>query len=159
MNKDWFIILILVILAGGVSYFVLRPGAPLPQGGVMASTTSEFPATTTFSGANAEASISISSPNAGDLVSSPLIVNGEATSSWYVEGQFPVILEDANGNIIVQTSANAEENSTSSKFISFSATLNFTQPQTATGTLILENKNSSGDPSRNQSASIPVRFQ
>src|SRR3989338_9226678 len=43
--------------------------------------------------------IKVASPRANDLVTSPLLIKGEARGNWYFEASFPVNLFDENGEI------------------------------------------------------------
>lgn len=96
------------------------------------------------------------SPN--QIVSSPLVVQGEARGYWYFEASFPVELVDGNGKQLVITPAQAKGEWMTTEFVPFSVTLNFSKPTTATGTLILRNDNPSGLPENQEELRIPVRF-
>lgn len=103
--------------------------------------------------------IRITSPQTGQLVTSPLSVTGEARGPWYFEASFPLKLLDANGKLLVQTHAQAQGEWMTTEFVAFTSTLSFTTPATATGTLVLEKDNPSGEPQHDDSRSIPVRFK
>lgn len=121
--------------------------------------TSSSAATVSSSSATAASeNIQVTAPHAGTLVSSPLTVTGQAKGTWYFEASFPVRLLDGNGNEIAITPAQAQGDWMTTDFVPFVATLSFTKPATPTGTLILENDNPSGDPSRAMQIAIPVRF-
>jgi hypothetical protein len=95
----------------------------------------------------------------GDLVTSPLKVTGEA-QNWYFEAVFGASLLDGNGKDLDPGShAEAQGDWTAEGFIPFEATFNFPAPETATGTLILENDNPSGLPEMSEKVRIPVRFR
>ena len=95
----------------------------------------------------------------GDLVTSPLTVTGEA-QNWYFEAVFGAQLLDGNGKDLDPGShAEAQGDWTAGGFIPFEATFNFPAPETATGTLILENDNPSGLPEMSEKVRIPVRFR
>jgi hypothetical protein len=98
------------------------------------------------------------SVNSGDLVTSPLKVTGEA-QNWYFEAVFGASLLDGNGKELVAGQAQAQGDWTTGGFIPFEANLNFAMPETATGTLILENDNPSGLPEMSEKVRIPVRFR
>jgi hypothetical protein len=98
-------------------------------------------------------------------VASPLSVVGQARGTWYFEGDFPVRLEDAQGNVLARGIAAAQldpndPNATSmtEDFVPFQAELSFSPPATATGTLVLERDNPSGLPENADELRIPVRF-
>lgn len=95
-----------------------------------------------------------------ELVTSPLIVRGEATAGWYFEASFPVKLLDANGKVLAQAPATTTDDWTDMNgFHPFtSSALTFTTT-TATGTLVLHNDNPSGLAKYDQEVRIPVRFK
>lgn len=102
--------------------------------------------------------IRVDAPKAGDLVTSPLRVTGEARGNWYFEASFPVTLKDANGKVLVAHYAQAEGEWMTTEFVPFLSTLEFAKPTTATGTLVLQNDNPSGLPELSKQIEIPVRF-
>lgn len=102
--------------------------------------------------------IHVTSPTPHVTVASPLGVQGEAVGGWYFEASFPITLKDAHGTVLANVPAQAIGNWMTSSFVPFSAVLTFTTPATTTGTLILQNDNPSGDPSRSKQIEIPVNF-
>lgn len=98
----------------------------------------------------------LKTPHANDVVKSPLLVEGEA-GGWYFEGEFPVRLLDASGNEITWGSAIAQGDWMTTDFVPFKATLTFTAPASATGTLVFEASNPRGNGS-SRTAQIPVKF-
>jgi hypothetical protein len=97
-------------------------------------------------------------PLSGTKVTSPLVVSGRARGNWYFEASFPVKLLDGNGNQIAIAPAQAIGNWMTTDYVPFSVTLTFPTPATATGTLILQKDNPSGEPQFDDSVSIPVTF-
>lgn len=97
-------------------------------------------------------------PSPNDTVTSPLKVTGEARGTWYFEASFPVKLTDTNGTVIATGIAQAQSDWMTEEFVPFEAQLEFTTPQTDTGTLILQRDNPSSLPEHDASISIPVRF-
>ncbi|HVW67087.1 MAG TPA: Gmad2 immunoglobulin-like domain-containing protein [Candidatus Peribacteraceae bacterium] len=102
--------------------------------------------------------IHVTSPLPGATVVSPLGVQGEAVGNWYFEASFPITIKDAHGVVLGQGPAQAIGNWMTTGFVPFAATLPFSTPTTATGTLILQNDNPSGDPSMSKEIDIPVKF-
>jgi hypothetical protein len=100
----------------------------------------------------------VDAPQPGQAVSSPLVVRGSARGPFYFEATFPVTLLDGNGQRLVQSYAQAQGEWMTNDWVPFTATLAFPAPTTATGTLVLENANPSGDPARALSRRIDVRF-
>lgn len=103
--------------------------------------------------------IKVSSPKESSKIESPLLVKGEARGSWYFEGSFPIRVFDANNKELGVVPAKAIGNWMTKEFVPFEAVLTFNKPNTKTGTLVLQKDNPSGDPDKDDSFSIPVRFQ
>ncbi|MCX6703458.1 MAG: Gmad2 immunoglobulin-like domain-containing protein [Candidatus Zambryskibacteria bacterium] len=102
--------------------------------------------------------IQVASPEKNSKVSSPLVVKGKARGTWYFEASFPVRLLDANGKELAVAPAQAQGEWMTEDFVPFSVSLTFKKPSTATGTLILEKDNPSGEPMNDRSIKIPVTF-
>ncbi len=102
--------------------------------------------------------IRVSSPLPDTLVTSPLIVRGEARGNWYFEASFPVKIFDAKGKQLGIIPARALGDWMTTEFVPFETTLAFENPATETGTLVLQKDNPSGLPENADSLSIPVRF-
>jgi len=102
--------------------------------------------------------IKVFSPFPDEVVASPLTIQGVARGNWYFEASFPVRLFDATGKEMAVIPAQAQGEWMTTDFVPFSVTLNFITPTTATGTLVLEKDNPSGEPQFDDSISIPVRF-
>ena len=102
--------------------------------------------------------IRVNTPHAHAAITSPLVVTGQARGIWYFEASFPVKLLDGNGAVLAQAPAQAQGEWMTTEFVPFRATLTFTRPTTATGTLMLQKDNASGLPKHDDSISIPVNF-
>ncbi|MBN2072319.1 MAG: Gmad2 immunoglobulin-like domain-containing protein [Actinobacteria bacterium] len=102
--------------------------------------------------------IRVTSPEPDEMVSSPLLVKGEARGTWFFEATFPVKLIDADGNIILSHYAGAEGEWMTKDFVPFSAELIFENPPVKTGILVLERNNPSDLPENDASITIPVKF-
>lgn len=102
--------------------------------------------------------IRVSSPLPNQLVSSPLVIRGEARGGWYFEASFPVELVDGNGKRLAIAPAQAQGEWMTRDYVPFSLTLTFQNSTTSTGTLILRNDNPSGLPENQEELRIPVRF-
>ena len=103
------------------------------------------------------ADIHVSEPDANTVVSSPLTVRGEARGTWYFEASFPVRLLDSSGNELAVAPAQAQDDWMTIDFVPFEVTLTYTTTS-ATGSLVLEKDNPSGEPQNAASIVIPVRF-
>jgi len=102
--------------------------------------------------------IEINKPEANMDVSSPLKIRGQAKDHWYFEGQFPIELYDAQGNLLAKTVAHAQEDETSSEFVPFKATVPFDSPGDQRGKLVFERANPSGLSENEMQYSQPVIF-
>ncbi len=105
--------------------------------------------------------VKLTSPTDGQEIQSPLTVEGEASGSWFFEGDFPVILTDWDGRIIAQGIATAEGDWMTENYVPFKATLEFTPDTTVSnrGSLILKKDNPSGLPQYDDAFEITVFFK
>lgn len=102
--------------------------------------------------------IVVDSPRAYEKISSPLVVMGRARGTWYFEASFPVKLFDDNGKELVAVPAQAKTNWMTTDLVEFSVVLNFSNPATQKGYIILEKDNPSGLPENADELKIPVSF-
>lgn len=102
--------------------------------------------------------IRVASPGPGEMIRSPLIVQGEARGYWFFEASFPIHLFDANGKEIAINIAQAQNEWMTTDFVPFSATMQFQKPQTKTGTLVFKKDNPSGLSEHDDELRIPVLF-
>lgn len=100
----------------------------------------------------------LSTPLPGQVVTSPLLVAGEARGPWFFEASFPVYLLDANGDTLVVKPAQAEGEWMTENYVPFKVVLEFTAPASATGTLLLKKDNASGLPEHDNELRVPIRF-
>lgn len=103
--------------------------------------------------------IRLHSPEPGSLVSSPIVLSGEARGYWFFEADAPVFLYDAEGGEIANSFISADGEWTTEDFVSFEGRLEFGAPETDAGTLVFRNANASGDVERDIQLRIPVRFE
>ncbi|OHA91266.1 MAG: hypothetical protein A2758_02260 [Candidatus Zambryskibacteria bacterium RIFCSPHIGHO2_01_FULL_49_18] len=102
--------------------------------------------------------IRVASPLPGAIVSSPLIVTGEARGNWFFEATFPIRIEDENGIVLGNHYAEAQGDWMTTNFVPFVGFLTFSTSTTATGNLVLEKDNPSGLPENAAEVRVPVRF-
>lgn len=102
--------------------------------------------------------IRLDSPHPGDLITSPLMIRGEARGNWFFEASFPVILTNWDGLIIAQGTATAKGDWMTENFVPFEAVLKFDVQQSYSnrGSLILKKDNPSGLPANDDALEIPV---
>jgi hypothetical protein len=102
--------------------------------------------------------IVISSPKAGDIISNPLIVSGEARGNWYFEASFPVQILDADGRELGIAPATAQGEWMTEGFVPFTGTIEFATSTTPTGTIVFHKDNPSGMRQYDDKREIPIRF-
>jgi hypothetical protein len=102
--------------------------------------------------------IKITEPKANQAISSPVTIKGEARGTWFFEASFPARLVDSNGKILAQEPAQAKGEWMTEDFVPFEVTLSFSDPETTSGTLILQKDNPSGLPEYDDKIEIPVLF-
>jgi len=110
-------------------------------------------------GVTEQKKIRVEEPQSEQVITSPLMIKGEARGSWYFEADFPVKLVDANGKSLAEAAAQAQGEWMSENFVPFEVELDFETPQTDTGTLILKKANPSGLPEKANQVKIPVKFK
>lgn len=101
--------------------------------------------------------IKVDFPTANSIVSSPLIIVGQARGTWYFEASFPVALQDKNGNVLAQGIATAQSDWMVENFVPFIAKLEFTQPvENTEAVLLLKRDNPSGLPEYDATLEMPL---
>lgn len=164
--------IVIIVIGAGLGYWALNrndpTGVPTPTPTVpISSTPTATPtaaptATPTPSPsptpAQYEDLLKVTAPLPSASVASPLVVSGSARGTWYSEAVFPVVLLDGTGQQIAQGQAQAQGEWMTEAYVPFTATLTFTKPATATGTLVLKKDNPSGLPANDKSLSIPIKF-
>ena len=111
--------------------------------------------------------VHVTSPAAGAVITSPLMITGEARGTWFFQASLPVMLLDANraavmnagGMEVAAVAAQADGEWMTEDFVPFSATIPFTAPATNAGFLVVSKDNPSGLPENDMSVEIPVRFR
>ncbi len=103
--------------------------------------------------------IIVTYPMPDQLITSPLTITGEARGTWFFEANFSVSLLDSNENVLALHYAETDEEWMTQDFISFISTIEFDDPETATGFLILEKNNPSDLREHDAQLIIPVRFK
>ena len=95
---------------------------------------------------------------AGDEVTFPFTLTGEARGSWYFEGSFPVRVEDGSGDNVVEHSAQAQGEWMTEDFVPFAAILSPSGAiPSGEATLVIEKANASGLPEHADAIRIPIR--
>jgi len=104
--------------------------------------------------------IILDSVHAGDYISSPLTITGQARGTWFFEASFPVFLVNWDGLIIAQGIATAKDDWMTENFVPFEVTLEFDKPDYKdNGALIFKKDNPSGLPQYDDALEIPIFFK
>ena len=102
--------------------------------------------------------VHVAEPLPGTTVPSTFTVTGEARGPWYFEASFPVSLEDTEGNVIVETHAEAQGEWMTEDFVPFTATLDATPLRGKDAVLVVKNDNPSGLPENEKEVRIPIHI-
>ncbi len=108
--------------------------------------------------------IRINTPRPNQVITSPLLIEGEVRGNWFFEGDFPVILTNWDGLIIAEGFVTTKEEWMTEDFITFEGILEFEKPEIINGfsnrgTLILRKDNPSGLPEYDDALEIPILLQ
>lgn len=104
--------------------------------------------------------IRLTTPKPNQVISSPLIIEGEARGNWFFEASFPVVLTNWDGLIIAQGIATAKGEWMTTDFVPFTAKLEFKNPTYKNnGVLILRKDNPSGLPEYDNALEISIVFR
>lgn len=102
--------------------------------------------------------IKVNGPAINEVVTSPLLVSGEAKGSWYFEATFPIEVRDGNGRVIGQSFVTAQSDWMKDALVPFTGMIAFTPPTTTSGSLVLRKDNPSGLPENALEIRIPIKF-
>lgn len=102
--------------------------------------------------------IRVDLPLVNQTISSPLAVKGEARGPWFFEASFPIKLYNEKGDLISTGIAQAQDDWMTNDFVPFEAFINFNNPQTEKGVLVLEKSNPSGLAENRAELKINVSF-
>lgn len=103
-------------------------------------------------------SIQVSTPQPGQIITSPLTITGQAKGPWFFEATFPIELFDANNKSLGKNFATAQGEWMTESFVPFTSTITFEKPSTVKGKLIIKNANPSGLTENEKELVIPVVF-
>ncbi|MDD5711067.1 MAG: GerMN domain-containing protein [Candidatus Colwellbacteria bacterium] len=151
MNKILLAVAIFAIIIGGYLFFF----AELT---IAPEISDQSEMTASYIPESSKEMIIVSSPAPGDIITSPLAIQGEARGYWFFEASFPVRLLDDNGAVLAQGIAETPLNWMTEDFVSFRVNLQFDKPATEKGMLVLEKNNPSDMPENDGAVLIPVIF-
>lgn len=97
-------------------------------------------------------------PLPGQLVSSPLMIRGEARGTWFFEASFPVRLEGQDGQVLAEGYVSTQNDWMTEDFIYFEGRLDFEIPADKIGTLVLIKDNPSGLPEYDDELRVALDF-
>lgn len=158
MNKKTSLLYGLPILIAAVGYFIMTslPGMLKPSSG--SSNKGEKQIQNINAQKQKADSIILESPKEGQMVNSPLIIEGQARGTWYFEANFPITLRDANGREIATGVATALNDWMTLEFVPFTSTIKFSKPTTKQGDIVLHKANASDLEDKEDSLIVPVTF-
>ena len=102
--------------------------------------------------------VTVTTPARNAVITSPLNVSGEVPGSWSFEASFGTRLIDSRGTLLAESPASLQGDWMTDDLVPFTATMEFENPVTKTGALVLLNANPSGLPENEDTIVIPVRF-
>jgi hypothetical protein len=106
-----------------------------------------------------EGEVKLITPAVGSVVTSPLVVKGEAKGYWFFEANLPIFIEDANGKVLAQAGAQAQGEWMTTESVPFTGTLTFNPGTSVNGFIVVKNDNPSGLPENEKSFRFPIRFK
>lgn len=91
-------------------------------------------------------------------ITSPVEIEGEARGIWYYEGNFPINIEDEEGNLLGQGIAQAQGDWMTEEFVPFHAVVTFDPKEESNGVAVFKKNNPSDLEEYDESIKIPVKF-
>lgn len=114
----------------------------------------QFPEKLEVSSAKEE--IELETPEPFQVVKSPISVSGQARGSWFFEADFPLRVENKEGELVTSTFVTTTEEWMTEEFVSFKKDIDYEHPSAGYSYLILEKANPSGLPENSDELRIPV---
>ncbi len=102
--------------------------------------------------------VQVTLPQAGSVVTSPLMIEGSAPGPWFFEASLPVTLKAEDGTVLARGAAQAQSSWQTIERVDFATTLEFEKSTHTDGVLIFEKDNPSGLPEHSGSYEMEVRF-
>ena len=96
------------------------------------------------------------SVKAGQEISGPLVVEGEAAGVWFFEASFPIKIIDERGNVLGSSFVRAEGDWMTENFVPFRGEITYASKAVSKGFLILSKDNPSGLAQYDRQVKIPV---
>lgn len=125
----------------------------------------EFAQCPAFNGTSHNDLIRLYNIKEGDVITSPLVLEGEARGTWFFEASFPVSIVNWDGLIIAEHYASAEGEWMTTDYVPYTSTIEFESPYNEgdpdfmkRGAIILQKDNPSGLPEHDDALEIPIMF-
>lgn len=165
LSLKTFIIIILTVIAGAVFFIFYNNNKEAPAYCTMeaklcsdGSYVGRVGSDCEFAACPKEDLIFVENPRAYEEISSPMFIKGKARGVWFFEGDFPIRLENENGETLAIAIATAKDEWMTTDFVDFEAKLDFPVPVTQNGYLVFERDNPSGLPENSDELNVPVVF-
>ncbi|RJQ34158.1 hypothetical protein C4566_02420 [Candidatus Parcubacteria bacterium] len=102
--------------------------------------------------------IVVAQPQENAEIASPLMVEGKARGNWFFEASFPISVYNSEDEKLATGIAQAKGEWMTEDFVDFDAQIEFANPGTGTGYLLLQRDNPSGLPENDAVLKIPIKF-
>jgi hypothetical protein len=109
--------------------------------------------------------IQVDAPAVGEVVTSPLVLSGQAKGFWYFEASAPVEILDWEGNVIATSFVTAQGDWMTEDFVPFTGNISFISPYTPgdpvawkQGSIVFKKDNPSGLPENDAQFIVPIQF-
>jgi hypothetical protein len=103
--------------------------------------------------------IKVTNPTSQQKITSPVTLKGQVLAPWLSEGSAPVEVIDQKGSVLGKGIIKGPADwMTRNSWIDFETKIDFKSGTAKEGFVVFKKDNSSGDPSRDQSIKIPVKF-
>ncbi|MCF7844572.1 MAG: GerMN domain-containing protein [Kiritimatiellales bacterium] len=97
-------------------------------------------------------------PRPNQTINTTVKIRGEARGTWFFEANFPIVLEDDQGNVLAQHYATAQGDWMTENFVAFDAEFEVDFGEATKGNLILKKSNPSDLKENDDSLIVPVKF-
>lgn len=154
MNTLYLAVLSTILLTG----CILDSTSSLPRASLSIAPDSQTKSTSSSFQSALSKEIRVSFPLADTIISSPLIVTGEAKGNWFFEANLRLELQDNSGTVISTGNAQATGDWMTEDFVPFRGVLKFTPPDLETGILVIRKANPSDLEENDLSIEIPISF-
>lgn len=103
--------------------------------------------------------IVVNTPTPGAVTGKSFSVVGKARGTWYFEASFPVEIRDKDGNMLVQTPAQAQGDWMTTEFVPFKVDVEVPDSYIGLATLVLKKDNPSGLPEHDAFIMFPITIE